>query len=321
MSRKPLGIDTDIEKLPFQRLKVPVCQGVVEFQALSERYPSYSVCPYLAYKDEEGWNKSTSRVYMNQVLPGFLYVPVNIQKDDSAALIELFSAIRDDQRVVAANITQPHKSNPILMEEFAQMENRPVNIDTLIRNQDGKLVPYDLNAPSFMSWYSDEVGSMEGKTIVLVGVGGVGEPISRRLAESNPAQLILVDPNEKSDVIKKLQSLTPALYKPNIQEVGAVRNENGVVVINAAGKEAAAPDSGLHEWLEQNAVKNGVFVDLRPHLDIEIVEVAKKIGWQSHTGYGMNARNDYSLLMGIAKVMCSTAPSFEEFKTYVASAS
>ena len=314
-------MDTNTEKLPFQRSKIPVCQGVTEFQAMTEQYPSFSVCPYLAYKDEEGWNKSTSRVYMNQVLPGFMYIPVNIEKDDSPALIEFFAAIREDQRIVAANITQPHKSNPILMEEFSQVEDRPENIDTLIRNENGKLVPYDLNAPSFMSWYSDEVGTMEGKTIVLVGVGGVGEPISRRLAESNPAQLILVDPNDKTKVVTKLQGITHVLYKPSIQEVGAVTNEMGVVVINAAGKEGATANSGLQEWLEQNASQDGVFVDLRPHLDIEIVEIAKKLGWQSHTGYGMNARNDYSLLMGIAKVMGATAPSFEEFKKLVASAS
>lgn len=63
-------------------------------------------------------------------------------------------------------------------------------------------------------------------------------------------------------------------------------------------------------------------MDIRPHLDIEIVEEASQRGWDAHTGHGMNARNDYVLLQGIARqIPGATPPSFEEFQRLVARAS
>ena len=43
-----------------------------EFVAFVERYPDYAICPYVAFNDSSDWDKSTSRVYMNQLLPRFL---------------------------------------------------------------------------------------------------------------------------------------------------------------------------------------------------------------------------------------------------------
>jgi shikimate 5-dehydrogenase len=321
MTPEPPHYTGESEKFPYFNSKVPICNGVAEFQAFSEKYPGYFLCPYLAYKDTDGWAKSTSRVYMNQVLPHLLYVPVNIQKTDTPALRDFFDLVRNNHRVVAVNITQPHKSNPILMDEFAQLVTRPENIDTLIRDKSGRLVPFDLNAPSFMSWYADEVGSMQEKTIILIGVGGVGEPIARRLAESGSSEIILVDPTDKSELVSQLQSKTSVSYISNLLEAGAVVNTTGVIVINAAGKEGATANSGLEPWLSQNQADNNVFVDLRPQLDIDIVATAKKLGWVSFTGYGMNARNDYSLLTGIANQMGAPLPTFTEFKDLVAQAS
>ena len=44
---------------------------------------------------------------------------------------------------------------------------------------------------------------------------------------------------------------------------------------------------------------NYIFVDLRPQLDIEIVNVAKEFGWNAYAGFCMNSRNDYVLLKKI----------------------
>jgi hypothetical protein len=67
---------------------------------------------------------------------------------------------------------------------------------------------------------------------------------------------------------------------------------------------------------------DGAFVDIRPHLDIDIVKEAMRRGWNAQTGHGMNARNDYVLLQGIARqIPDATPPSFEEFQRLVAMAS
>jgi hypothetical protein len=118
-----------------------------------------------------------------------------------------------------------------------------------------------------------------------------------------------------------LQKNVKVAYRSSLSSVELPENQTGVVVINAAGKEAASDNSGLYEWLQRAAQAKGIFIDLRPQLEIDIVQQANLLGWRAFTGYGMNARNDYALLEGIARVIGSNPPTFEEFKDLVATAS
>ncbi len=308
-------------EMPFAQEKIPVAKGVEGFKTFIENYPNFAICPYIAHKDSEGWDKSTSRTYMNQVLPNFLYVPVDIEKDDTEELQRFFELVENMDRVPAVNITQPHKSAPTIRAMFLGDENSSENVDTLIRDAEGKLAPYDLNAPAFVSWFNDEVGSFEDKPVVLVGVGGVGEPVAKRIAAQHPSQLVLIDPTNKSDLARSLAQLTTTEYRASLSEIDGSTLPEGVIVINAAGKEGATDESGINQILEAHTGKEGVFVDIRPHLEIDVVEKAKELGWNSYTGHGMNARNDYILLTGITDNLKETPPTFEHFEELVAQAS
>ena len=308
-------------EMPFAQEKIPVVKGVYGFKAFIENYPDFAFCPYIAHKDPEGWVKSTSRTYMNQVLPNFLYVPVDIEKGDTEELQRFFELVDGMDRVPAVNITQPHKSAPTIRAMFLGDESTSENVDTLIRDAEGKLAPYDLNAPAFVSWFNDEVGSFQDKPVVLVGVGGVGEPMAKRIAAQHPSQLVLVDPTDKTGLAESLAQLTVIEYRQSLSEVDGSTLPEGVIVINAAGKEGATDESGINQLLEAQAGKEGVFVDIRPHLEIDVVEKAKQLGWDSHTGHGMNARNDYILLTGITDNLNVTPPTFEHFEELVAQAS
>ena len=113
----------------------------------------------------------------------------------------------------------------------------------------------------------------------------------------------------------------PTTFTSSLQDAVKFGLPEGVIVINAAGKEGATNEPELWDLVQKGASK-GVFVDIRPHLDIEIVEEAKQYGWDAHTGNGMNARNDYVLLQGISRqIPGATTPSFEEFQELVARAS
>lgn len=314
---------TQNPEYPFLHNKIPVADGLEGFASFAEKYPHFNFCPYVAEKDAEGWDKSTSRVYMNQVLPNFLYVPVNISKGDLEALRDFFGTVQDRQDIPAVNITQPHKSSPVLRELYLNDINSEANVDTLIRNDEGKLEPYDLNSTAFVEWYKADVGPFQAKPVVLVGVGGVGEPIAKKIAAEKPSSLLLVDVSDKSGFATQLgeTNRVATTFASSLQTVMESGLSDGTIVINAAGKEGATNESELWELI-QKEVSNGVFVDIRPHLDIEIVEEAKRHGWSAHTGHGMNARNDYVLLQGIARqIPGATPPSFEEFQQLVVKAS
>lgn len=319
MTEQPVSAKT--KELPFKHNKIPISHGTEGYKQFLEKFPGFTVCPYIADKDAEGWDKSTSRVYMNQVLPNFIYLPVNISKNDTSALRDILQLASENAQVAAINITQPHKSSPTLRQFFFGDENSDENIDTLIRNTEGKLEPYDLNAPSFVSWFNDEAGSFRDKTVFLVGVGGVGEPMAKAIVKEFPKSLILIDPVDKNDLAEKLSAQTQVTYLENIGQVDVRNIGDSLIVINAAGKEGATDAAGLDQILNSNINENNIFVDIRPQLKIEIVEAAKKQGWQAYTGYGMNSRNDYILLCGIAEYMGVEPIPFTEFQAFVAQAS
>jgi shikimate 5-dehydrogenase len=308
---------------PFTHNKIPVSQGLEGFISFIEDYPSFNFCPYVAEKDEDGWDKSTSRVYMNQVLPNFLYVPVNIAKGDSEALRRFLEFVQDRQEIPAVNITQPHKSSSVLRELYLGDSMSEVNVDTLIRSDAGDLEPYDLNSTAFVEWYKTDVGSFQDRPVVLVGVGGVGEPIAKKITAEKPSSLLLVDISDKSEFATLLSKMSRVSTSFDTSLDGLIESgiPEGAIVINASGKEGAVNESELWKLIHEDVI-DGVFVDIRPHLDIEIVEEASRRGWNAHTGYGMNARNDYVLLQGIARqIPSATPPSFEEFQRLVARAS
>jgi shikimate 5-dehydrogenase len=308
---------------PFFHTKIPVSQGPQGFETFIDQYPGFSFCPYIAEKDEEGWDRSTSRVYMNKVLPHFLYVPVNISKGDATALRNFFEMVQDRGDIPAVNITQPHKSSPVLRELYLGDANSDDNVDTLIRNQQGKLEPYDLNSTAFVEWYKADVGTLQDKPVVLIGVGGVGEPIAKKIAAEHPDSMLLVDVADKTIFSRQLSKVTRAVtaFAFSLEGILQAGLPDNTVVINAAGKESAAEDSALRSLLQQ-PVPGGIFVDIRPHLDIPLVQEAKNHGWNAFTGYGMNARNDYVLLQGIARnIIGAHPPSFEDFRQLVADAS
>ncbi len=308
---------------PFLHNKIPVADGLESFASFAEEYQGFTFCPYVAEKDADGWNKSTSRVYMNQVLPKFLYVPVNIAGGDLDSLSAFFKSVQNRADIPAVNITQPHKSSPVLRELYLGDADSEANVDTLIRNDNGNLAPYDLNSTAFVEWYEEEVGPFKDKPVVLVGIGGVGEPIAKKIAAEKPSNLLLVDVIDKTDFAIHLGEVAqvPTSFSGSLRGMLESGLPDGVIVINAAGKEGATNESELWELIQKGA-HNGMFVDLRPHLDVKIVEEANAHGWGAHTGHGMNARNDYVLLQGIAKqIPGADPPSFEEFQRLVARAS
>lgn len=301
----------------FSTKKIPICNNVEEVKEFLETHKDSKFCLYLAYKKSEDWDKSTSRVYMNQINDKLVYLPVNIEKDDLKSIEEIYKLSEENQQIVAINQTQPHKSNLVLKKWFAN-QDIPQNVDSLIKDKDGRLQLFDLNGPSFAGWFKDEVSEFENKQVIILGVGGVGEPIARKVIEDKPSKLYLVDKFSKEKLCEELSNKGIAKYFSSLNQISL--NKNDIIFINCAGKEGV-DDSSAINLLEKFKHKGNLFIDLRPHLHIDIVNKAKELGWNSYTGHGMNARNDYSLLTKICELIDIIPPSFEEFKELVVKAS
>lgn len=301
--------------------KIQICYSIKGVERFLDRHKNSKFILYLAHKDKKEWEKSTSRVYMNQISPRLIYLPVDIKKDDFKSLDRIYEIARDNDQVVAINQTQPHKNNNVAKELFRNLENAPINIDTIIKNKKGKLMPYNLNGPTFIDWFLDKTGTFTKKVVILIGAGGAGEPIAREIAKHKPIKLLLVDIKNKDYLTKELSSIGTVVEYSSRVKNSLITDGAPLVVINATGKEAIENDDRISTLLSSHKNKKHIFVDLRPQLRLSIVEKAKRLGWKAYTGYGMNVRNDYVFLCKVAKVLNVQPPSFISFGKLVAKAS
>lgn len=297
--------------------KIKVCNNIQEVKDFIKMNKEINICLYLAYKEPIEWEISTSRVYMNKIHKNLVYLPINIKKNDFESLKEIYDLSEQNNQIVAINQTQPHKSNSVLKEWFRN-KTIPDNVDSLIKDQNHKLTCYDLNGPSFTDWFTEDVSTLKNRSVILFGVGGVGEPIARRIAKEGINSLYLIDINSKDNLAKELSNNTKVTYLEKLNEI-CLENDS-FIFINCTGKEVGNDNSAV-EFLQKYKNMNNIFVDLRPQINIEIVNLAKKLGWDAYTGFGMNARNDYTLLKKISELINIKIPSFEEFKKLVEEAS
>lgn len=297
--------------------KIKVCNNIQEVKDFIKMNKEINICLYLVYKEPIEWEISTSRVYMNKIHKNLVYLPINIKKNDFESLKEIYDLSEQNNQIVAINQTQPHKSNSVLKEWFRN-KTIPDNVDSLIKDQNNKLTCYDLNGPSFTDWFTEDVSTLKNKSVILFGVGGVGEPIARRIAKEGINSLYLIDINSKDNLAKELSNNTKVTYLEKLNEI-CLENDS-FIFINCTGKEGGNDNSAV-EFLQKYKNMNNIFVDLRPQINIEIVNLAKNLGWDAYTGFGMNARNDYTLLKKISELINIKIPSFEEFKKLVEEAS
>lgn len=297
--------------------KIKVCNNIQEVKDFIKMNKEINICLYLAYKEPIEWEISTSRVYMNKIHKNLVYLPINIKKNDFESLKEIYDLSEQNNQIVAINQTQPHKSNSVLKEWFRN-KTIPDNVDSLIKDQNNKLTCYDLNGPSFTDWFTEDVSTLKNRSVILFGVGGVGEPIARRISKEGINSLYLIDINSKENLAKELYNDTKVTYLEKLNEI-CLENDS-FIFINCTGKEGGNDNSAV-EFLQKYKNMNNIFVDLRPQINIEIVNLAKKLGWDAYTGFGMNARNDYTLLKKISELINIKIPSFEEFKKLVEEAS
>lgn len=293
--------------------KTKVCNNIDEVKKVLAENIDKKFCLYLAYKTDEAWEKSTSRIYMNKINDKFVYLPVNIEKEDYDSIRKVYELSEANNQILAINQTQPHKSNRVLKEKFNN-DDISANIDSLVKDKNNKLQLYDLNGPSFFDWFKDEVDIFENKEVIVFGVGGAGESIARKIIMNKPKKLYLIDLVSKKDLCEELSKFGNVEYFDDIHNIEVLNNN--IVFINCAGKDGANDKSTI-DILNKYRNQNNIFVDLRPQLEIEVVEKAQKLGWKSYTGFGMNARNDYTLLLAIFNIMNMVPPTFEEFKQLV----
>jgi shikimate 5-dehydrogenase len=292
----PLGASN-----PFSERPPPVCGSVAAIEQLVGCHPGCGVCLYLGDRSPRDWADSLSVRYVNRLLGSLIYVPVNVAAGDREGLREVYRYARAEPRVVAINHAQPHKSSP----ELRSLVGSSDRVDFVAR-EGGSFRGYDLNGPAFLGWLLTEMPSLDRAAVVLLGVGGAGEAIARAVAARGPAELVLVDPADRSELAASLAETVPTRYAAAPPQDTAAP-QRAVVLVNAAGD--AGSDAALGSLAAWQA-DDRLFADLRVSPPRELLAEARRLGWRAHSGEGMNLHNDHRMLEKLAALAGEKPPTF-----------
>lgn len=280
----------------------PVCIGAAGLDRFVSQELSSKThfCLYVAAKTPRGWELSGSRISVHRALEAAgvdcVYLAVHIDAGDEGGLSELCVVSQQyGERLAGFNTSQPHKANGVVRQKFGGGANTE-HFDAVTRDEHGRFKLRDLNGPSFVGWYEDEVGNFNGRRVVVVGGGGAGGSIARAIAHRGPAHITVVDPMPKHALVASLREIAADATVEYLDCAPEVPLPPGSIVINAAGDVAAAPDSDLDGLLRRNRQSGGTFVDIRAKRTLANVTHAQEAyGWAGHTGIGMSRENDREL--------------------------
>jgi hypothetical protein len=242
----------------LQAHMVPVLTDASALAAFAKNYRSHLIVPYLLHKDDPvELLLSTSRMHMNWLWPGVLYVPVDIAPGDEDELRRIYTTALGLPSVVLINHTIPHKSNPVMQAMFGPGEG-----DYLIRRDDAFVIA-EGNGHAFVQMVRELMADIDFSqmTVVVVGAGKAGMLAAKATAQAKPDKIILVDRLDKSGPAKEMG----ADFYYTTDDIPDLGGKKLVVIDATAHFEDGIQRCVAGDFVERYDSPDNVFIDYNMH--------------------------------------------------------
>lgn len=129
----------------------------------------------------------------------FLYIPCQVED-----LAGMLAGVRAMHNVRGLSVTIPHKVAAMqLVDEVVEADRIIGSINTIVKQQDGRLVGLGTDGPGALKALKDAGANPDGKTVLMLGCGGAARAIAFTLAQQTALkELLLLDIN--ADMLAKL---------------------------------------------------------------------------------------------------------------------
>jgi shikimate dehydrogenase len=131
----------------------------------------------------------------------FIYVPLKVMPNELAATIQL---VRDNFH--ACSVSMPHKIEVIkYLDELDESAKKTGAVNTILKLENGNLRGYNTDYYGAMSAIQNSLGSISGKSVLLVGAGGVARAIGNAVKDLE-GRLVITNRTEQKakDLADKL---------------------------------------------------------------------------------------------------------------------
>ncbi len=121
------------------------------------------------------------------------YLAFDIEKADQ--LSNVFTAAKA-MGVLGFNVTAPYKVDAFSLADVLDEDAKELgNVNTMV-NDSGKWVGYNTDGMGFMRSLKQQVDSVNGKHILLMGTGGAAKTVSYKLAQAGAASISVLSRKE-----------------------------------------------------------------------------------------------------------------------------
>lgn len=107
--------------------------------------------------------------------------PMDVRAEDLAHVID---QLKHDPRFIGGAVTTPHKQTILPLLDEVEDEARLIGAVNALYRKDGKLIGANTDGAGAIKSLEAHAGSLTGKTVLLVGLGGAGQAVGIYLARA-----------------------------------------------------------------------------------------------------------------------------------------
>jgi len=147
---------------------------------------------------------SMSPVMMNDLFDLYemdaAYVPFHVTSDGLETAIKGLRAIG----VAGFNVTVPHKTDIMPFLDEIDPLAKAIGAVNTVKNQEGKLIGYNTDGRGYVRGLKEEIPSLSGKTVLMIGAGGAARGIYFSMAEAGVKEIDICNrtPSKATELMK-----------------------------------------------------------------------------------------------------------------------
>jgi len=147
---------------------------------------------------------SMSPVMMNDLFDLYemdaAYVPFHVTSDGLETAVKGLRAIG----VAGFNVTVPHKTDIMPFLDEIDPLAKAIGAVNTVKNQEGKLIGYNTDGRGYVRGLKEEIPSLSGQTVLMIGAGGAARGIYFSMAEAGVKKIDICNrtPSKATELMK-----------------------------------------------------------------------------------------------------------------------
>lgn len=229
------------------------------------------------------------------------YLTCQLKKQELAPALWGFRALA----FKGGNVTAPYKQKVFeFLDELTESANLCQAVNCITRKDDGTYIGDNTDGKGFLQALKQQIGSVEHKTIIILGAGGAASAIATELVLAKAGNVTIVNRTEEraKQIVKRLDNITSTKISAQLWEDTYMVPEDADVVVQATSVGLFSPDACVDVQFPKHETPRNACDDLTipkqirqvyacdvvfNPVDTKFLKMARNAGYVTIDGLGM----------------------------------